>query len=356
MKAAESSTGQAIPRQEPRHFAAGYLLAMVIGATGLIVFVGLVLVALSSLGHLPPPQFANSLCIDEKLRFLRESPVLAAPGYQPDVLIAGSSVSWRHFDGEAVEQATGGRAKAFNGAFCGLTMSETVFATRYFLARYPSVREVVTIMAPQDLTKCSAKRPQIFQPEDVDRYVYGDGWAFPFYLKYFDPYTFVKNVVRKASNTVFRWGPAFDRFAALPIATDEPQSRLVYGPLDAYDPACFEALGALADELEASGRRLIVAAMPMHPAWLDRYDPERRRMRELEAGLAQALAGSRAVLWHPRTFALRADDFVDAIHIRWSAAKAFSYALVQETGLGQMAVAHRAPGDASSDTRLRQAN
>lgn len=344
MTAYEASDREAASPSDARQFAPRYLWAMATGALAVVAFFAATLVGLDRLGHLPPPQIANDLCADEKLRFLRNSPAFRSPAFAPDVLIVGSSVSLRQFDGEAVEHVTNGRVRALNGGFCGLKINETAFATRFFLGRYPSIQEVVTVVAPQDLTKCRSSEAEIFDAGDVRRYVYGDAWVLPFYLKYFDPFTFAKNVYMLAAGHVFRWSSGFDRYGALPYDTDQRQTRLVYGALAAFDPTCFQALRALADELKAENRRLVVAAMPMHPHWTARYDPERRRMRELEARLDDALAGTGAQLWRPGTFALTADDYVDAIHIRWSAAKRFSRALARETGLGQAIVAHQAAG------------
>lgn len=333
MKVAESPVRASSASEGSRPFAASYLLALAVGALGVIVLFGVTLVGLDSVGRLPPPQLANNLCIDEKLRYLHASSAFDAPSYKPNVLAVGSSVSWRTFDGDAVERATDGQVQSFNGGFCGLRMNETAFTTRYFLDRYPSVREVVTIIAPQDMTDCRNPRAQLFDPGDADRYIYGDAWVFPLYLKYFDPFTFIKNVV--LMKTMFRWGVAFDRYGGLPIATEEHQTRLVYGTLDAYDSSCFTALHDLATELRSEGRRLVVASMPMHPGWLDRYDPEGRRMPQFEHRIDEALAGTGATYWRPQGFTLKRDDFVDAIHIRWSAAQDFSRALVEETHLGQ---------------------
>jgi hypothetical protein len=59
-------------------------------------------------------------------------------------------------------------------------------------------------------------------------------------------------------------------------------------------------------------------------------------MKQLAADVAGALAGSSASLWVPGTdLPLNADAFIDAIHLRWSAARVFSRAIVGATGLGQ---------------------
>ena len=51
--------------------------------------------------------------------------------------------------------------------------------------------------------------------------------------------------------------------------------------------------------------------------------------------IQRAVAGTGAIFWDAnRDFQMNPSDFTDAIHIRWSAAKVFSRALVLATGLG----------------------
>ncbi len=348
VKAAESPIRASAPAEGTHTFAPSYLLAMAVGALGIIVLFALTMVSLDRAGYLPPPQIANNLCVDEKLRFLRNSPVFDSPSFAPDVLAVGSSVTWRTLDGEAVERAAAGRARFFNGGFCALKVNETAFTMRYFLERYPSVREVVTILAPQDLTDCRTTDARVFDAADVDSYVYGNAWIFPLYLKYFDPFTFAKNVYILRSKDLFRWNRGFDRFGSLPMDTREINHKLVYGKLEPFDPACFDALRALAKEVQAGGRRLIVATMPMNPAWVDRYDQQHQLMPRFVELVRTALTGTSATLWDAHTaLSLRREDFLDAIHIRWSAAQDFSRALVEETRLGQWGMGETRPGPTS---------
>ena len=82
-----------------------------------------------------------------------------------------------------------------NGAFCGLKMNQTEFATGYLLGHYPSVQSVVLIVSPLDLSECSTTNARVFDPKDVDGFVFRRDFAFTFYLKYFDPLTLAKNVL-----------------------------------------------------------------------------------------------------------------------------------------------------------------
>lgn len=290
-------------------------------------------------GLLPPPQIANNLCADEKLAYLRTHRF-----QDPVVLAVGSSVTWRGFDGEAVTQVTGGRRATLNGAFCGLKMNQIAFTARYFVARYPSVRDVITIVAPQDFTECARTRERVFDPDDADDYVYRGAAVFPLYLKYFDPITLVKNaLILKAlrDGELALDSMEFDPYGGAPLDTALSRPDLVYNALPPLDPACFRDLRRLATLLASEGRRLIVVTAPVHPAWVERYDPQRAMMTNLADGIQTALAGTTAVFWDAhRAFAVANDQFIDAIHIRWAAAKELSRALVAATGVGRIARTH----------------
>jgi len=319
----------------PRRRIPGAYLAVLVGcAVGVLAICGLGLAALGRVGLEPPPQFSNNLCLDEKLEWLREH-----PGEAPTVLAVGSSVTWRNFDGDAVRDATGGRASVLNAAFCGLRMNQIAFTAEYFLARLPTVRDVITIVAPVDLVECSAVRTKVFDPADVDGYVYRQRWKYPYYLKYFDPLILAKNVwiIDRMQRGGFALDSvSFDRYGGAPLDTTASRPTLVYGALLPHDPQCLSALRDLARRVTADGKRLVVVMQPMSPAWIAQYDPDGTGLRRLTDEVRAALAGSSAVLWNPGVDAkLRAGQYIDAIHLRLSAARVFSRAIVDATDLGQ---------------------
>ena len=96
-----------------------YLGWMLLGlATPMALFVA-ILMLLYSRGALPPPQFSNSICVDQKLRWMRNR--------QPrdvDLLVLGSSVAWRHFNGVAAVAAYP-KLHPLNAGFCGTKLNQT---------------------------------------------------------------------------------------------------------------------------------------------------------------------------------------------------------------------------------------
>ena len=313
-----------------------YPAALVAGAAAaLLAFVGS-LAALGAVGRLPAPALTNSFCVDEKLAFLRDH--RGAP--PPDVLVVGSSVAWRHVDGAAVVARAPG-VRPLNGGFCGFSMDQTEFATRWLLRRHPTVREVALVAAPQDFENCGAAPKEPFDPADADAFLAERGFSPRFYLRYFDPFSLARNallVARRRAGTDLRDPLVFDAYGDAPLDPG-PTGDLGYGAIERLDPACFAALRRMAADLTDRGLRMVVATTPVNPEWRSRFDPEDKLMDALERGLEQAVAGTDSTVWAGHRLASPGlASFTDAIHLRWAAAQEFSRALVRATGLGDRTV------------------
>ena len=226
-----------------------YLVSVVAGMSGaLAAFYGALL---QTTDNLPPPAFSNSLCIDEKLSFMREH-----PAGSPNLLVIGSSVAWRHFDGATVAGQSKG-IKPLNGAFCGLHANQSVFTAHWLLDRQLTVRQVVLIASPQDFSECSLHREAVFNRQDADDYVYGGASPWPYYLRYFSPVSLLGNARRvddKRANRVKLDPLVFTAYGDGPLNTADSLHGLGYGRPEPLDPACFQALESLAQRLQKEGR------------------------------------------------------------------------------------------------------
>ncbi|WP_312919110.1 hypothetical protein [Stutzerimonas nitrititolerans] len=311
--------------QTPR-IGLGYLTAMYGGLLcGLAAF-GLTLFELDRSGNLPPPAFSNNLCVDEKLNFLRDQPVAS-----PDLLVIGSSVAWRHVDGDELVKSSP-TTKPLNGAFCGLFANQSVYVGNWLLDREPTIRRVVMVVDPQDFAGCWKVPDSVFNRDDADAYVYGQTPRWTYYVRYFAPVSLVRNAlsVKEQRNGQNEWDPlVFNQHGDGPLVTKNSR-RLVYGKPDPLDHSCFEALTGMAERLQREARKFTVVSTPLHPEWKSKYDPNGTFLADFDLRIKNSLSQSDARYWNAdKELETPAGDFVDAIHLRWSAAQRFSAALAE---------------------------
>jgi hypothetical protein len=329
-------TGESSAAPVTAEFRPRYLLAMVAGVALVVVSFVSMLVVLQKLSRLPPPAFSNSLCEDEKLLDLRDR----HRSDTPNVLAVGSSVAWRHFDGTAVVKGSPG-ALPLNAAFCGLRISQTEYVLPWLLRQYPSTREVVALVVPQDFQSCSKPEVPVFDLVTAQDFFDRRSWFWSYYMRHFS-FSFFWNaaIIKEAREgrpgyTLFQ-----DKFGSSPIDPFAPGSfrELWYGALTDLDPECFAALRRIALHLAEGRQRLVVATTPLHPEWVERYGDRGALIDEFNRRITEALAGTRAVFWDGHTaMGLAGEEFVDAIHTKWAAAQRFSTALVAATKLGSSA-------------------
>jgi len=325
--AARAACGNTGPAAAPALPSLRYIASLFVGILGALAAFYISLFMLLATDNLPPPAFANNLCVDEKLSFMREHPSLS-----PNLLVVGSSVAWRHFDGTTVAKISQG-TKPLNGAFCGLYANQTVYVANWLLDRQPTLRQVLMIAAPQDFTECRQHRDAVFDQKDAGDFVYDGGSPWWYYMRYFSPRSLLRNAqtVRKQRANLVEWDPlVFNSFGDGPLEPKAADRGLSYGAPAALDTTCFNALQALATRLQREGRQLLVVATPLHPDWKKKEDPTGVFLDDFDRRIRKALQGTDARYWdadHEWTPAPAA--FVDAIHLRWSAAKKFSAALAQ---------------------------
>jgi hypothetical protein len=317
-----ASPVKSAPRLEPMR---GYLLAMAIGALLMFATLAAALVSLKAYDALPPPQFSNSLCIDEKLHSMR-----AGIPADPNLLIVGSSVAWRHFNSPAAIAADPS-LRPFNAGFCGARMTQVRKVSAWLTARLPTVRHVLLIASPLDFENCTKSDPSQFDVFDADAYIFGKASPARFYARYFDPLTLAHNagMIRTARGSMFAPEPLFQNsYGDAPNQPDRSRG-LYYGAVK-LDPTCFAALRQTARLLERNGIAFDVTITPLHPEWVSRYGG-RAFATAFPLTIRTSLAGTGA-----RFDATRHQPdsaaFYDAIHIRWSATAAYTRSLLAETG------------------------
>ena len=303
-----------------------YLLSMSAGLIAAIALFWLALLALERTENLPPPAFSNSICVDEKLSFLRDHPIES-----PNLLVLGSSVAWRHVDGHALVNAIPD-VKPMNGAFCGLFANQSVYVGNWLLDRMPDIKHVVMIADPQDFAGCWRVPDAVFDRNDADAYVYDRASPWGYYMRYFSPRSLARNAldIKAKRAGLIEWDLlVFNRYGDGPLPTDKTRS-LLYGQPEALDRNCFAALRALGKRLEAEGRQFTMVSTPLHPQWKQRYDPDGSFLADFDKRILDSL-GSTGSYWNAdKDWQPPADAFVDAVHMRWSAAQQFSSALAEQ--------------------------
>lgn len=305
----------------------GYLLGILGGVLGTAVAFCMLLVFLQQTENLPPPAFSNNLCADEKLEFLR-----AHPSEDPNLLVMGSSVGWRHVDSSILADRIPG-LRPLNGAFCGMHANQSIFIADWLLDREPSIEQVVMLVDPIDFAGCKALPDESFDREDIDAFVYGDAWRWQYYMHYFSPGSLLSNAqtVKVQRANLDEMNPlVFNRFGDGPLDTVKSRD-LFYGAPEPLDPVCFSALGSMAQRLQHEGRPFTVVISPLNPEWKAIFDPQGALSSTFSQTLADTLHGTGARLWDgDSAWKPGAAAFIDAIHLRWSAAQDFTEVLVKK--------------------------
>jgi hypothetical protein len=277
--------------------------------------------------YLPPPPLSNNLCVDEKLAFLRDH-----PPKEPDFLVAGSSIAWRNIDSSVLARTMPG-SRPVNGAFCGMQIHQAAMAADWLIEQWPSIDEVLMVTGPQDFISCPDSAI-VFDLEDASRFVFEREATWSFYLRYFDPVSFVRNAVLRADKPNDQLTQA--RATALTAYGDGPlQSRggrLGFGHLPRLDQRCFDALQSFAQQLSREKRELMVVATPLNPRWKAIYDAAGTGRNGFARDVSKALAGTGAKYWNADEAGAVSfpEAFYDAIHMRWFSANKFTEQILRE--------------------------
>jgi hypothetical protein len=278
------------------------------------------LLFLRATDNLPPPIVANSLCLDEKLQWIGRD----LPSSPPDLLVFGSSVAWRHFDGQKAVEL--GLAKdPYNLGFCGMNLGQTAFIVKYFLSKYNfrSPLRVIVIASPQDFEGCTSPEQPAFPTREADEAIFSSMGRLALYLKNIDFVPLVRNALivkamRRGVNALDSL--MFTRSGDGPLDTDESRG-LTYGRINKFNQDCFSALRNIATQLSDQRVQFVLVLTPINPRWISEYDSHHSTLNELRSRIAATLKGTNARIWDASESKLFSEpDFPDAIHLRWSAA------------------------------------
>jgi hypothetical protein len=315
-----------LPDQDGRRAALSarrYLFAVLAAGGATLVAVLLFLVIVDRSGHLPPPAFTNSLCVDEKIKFLRDRAPAA-----PTLIAAGSSVALFNFAGEPFVAASGGATVPLNLGLCGLRMNQVEFASERLLDHYPTTTSVLVFVASEDFRDCTSA-PTPFAAADVTDYIERRRPQYFYYLKYFSPVSFLRNMRKVAAG---RTGSdpdsilAFDRFGGFHSKADR---GLSYATPETLEEACFVALHRLAQALSVRPLEAVVVISPVHPGWSAKFDEDGIYRREFRERLRAALTGTRLRIWDADAEArLGPAHFTDALHLNQTGAEALARQMV----------------------------
>lgn len=295
-----------------------YLIGLVAGAAATIGLSAGGMRVLHAQGALPPPAISNNLCMDEKLLFMRGHPPTDA-----NLLVMGSSVAWRHFDGKTATAIHPG-LRPYNAGLCGAQILQTAKVADWLLPRIPSARAVLLIASPLDFQRCDGHDPARFDTAIADDYVFDRHPSWRFYTRYFDPSSLLRNVrgLRQLRHDPTLYDTlVMDRFGDGPLMPSESRG-IFYRREVELDSACFVALRRMAHSLDRRGVKLLVASTPLMPKWS--ASPGRQvTISRFDGGVRDALAGTGARYARP-AHPFEDGDFVDAIHLHWSVVPTFT--------------------------------
>jgi hypothetical protein len=286
------------------------------GVFALIGVIALVFVGLDDAGRLKAPAFANRLSFDEKLRRLREHPV-----DDVQVLAIGSSTTLHGIDGAVLRHELGLRGDLINLGVQDLRINQIRFLADVFLPRFSSVEQVFMISTTLDFKNCEDIEPQFFEPKHVLDYLSG-GAEMYYYFKYLDLEGTFKRAdeIRHLRNTTDDLeSVSFDEYGSLllEVGRERISDRVWFGDPITLDPACYESLRALAEDLQAKGVEFTYVISPMRPGYLAGRDPDgallaehRRRVRAALIDTGAVLIDAHAALDMPE------EAFFDAYHLK----------------------------------------
>jgi hypothetical protein len=196
--------------------------------------------------------------------------------------------------------------------------------------RFQFPLRALIIVSLQDFENCPGSEEQVFSKPDADEAIFSPTHAWELYFKNVDPVPFVRNAsaikaMRNATNGLDRL--ILTKYGDGPIDSDQSRG-LSYGPITDLKQHCFFALRELVKQLSDHKIQTTLVLTPINPRWVSEYDPNRRILDEVRSRLSEVLKKSDVLVWDAsENKAFAESDFVDAIHLRWSAVRRFTIAM-----------------------------
>jgi hypothetical protein len=292
-----------------------FLIGFLGGIVGLIGVIALAFIGLDEAGRLKAPSFANRLSFDEKLRYLRRHPLEGV-----EALAIGSSTTLHGIDGAVLRQELGVSGDLLNLGVQDLRINQVGFLTDVFMPRFPDVDQVVMVSTTLDFKDCSGAETQFFNPEHVLDYLSGNGDLY-YYFKYLDLEGIFKRAddidhLRNTSDNLE--SVSFDEYGSLllEVPRESISDRVWFGDPITLDPACYESLRALAENLQAKGVEFTYVISPMRPGYLAGRDPDGALLAEHRWRLEATLKETGAVLIDAHeALNMPEEAFFDAYHL-----------------------------------------
>jgi hypothetical protein len=287
--------------------------------------------------NMPPPAVSQVEALDFKFRHLRNRRDL-----HPDVIAVGSSMTWRHFDGEKFEAHSG--LSFLNGGTSFLRVHQSRYLADFYVEMYDADYFVMLTSLP-DFEDCTTIPASLFNRDDVKDYVTGTRPEWFYYLKYLTLARYVRTGLELPKRMEPLEGDLWqDEYASGPLHV--PDMGLRYGRQD-FDPECLRQLHLMSDDLAQAGRRFLVALIPVHPAYLQKYSDTQERLIALHDQIQTSLRSNGHDIVMLADDSYLADDFFDAFHLQWPAVQRLSAAVGEQVGVRSVAYAGRTTRSAS---------
>jgi hypothetical protein len=308
----------------------GYFLGIVLGALtlpALLVGAQFSLLQFRPM-HMPAPAVSQVEALDVKFQHMRKHPTL-----DPDVIAVGSSMTWRHFDGKNFEAHSG--LSFFNGGTSYLKIHQSRYLANFYSDMYDA-RFYVKLTSLPDFEDCTTVPASLFDREDVEDYVTGAKPEWFYYLKYLALTRYVRTGLELPQRMAQLEGDLWqDEYASGPLHI--PNLGLRYGRQD-FDPECLRQLYGMSDDLAQAGRHFLVALIPVHPDYLEKYPETEAQLKTLHDDMQIELRrNGHDVVMLAESGAYSPDDFFDAFHLQWPAVQRLSAIIGEQVAVRSIA-------------------